>query len=135
MARERDLDLVQVTEKVVPPVCRITDYGKYLYKEEKKKRTSKQKKIGALKGVRLRFNISSHDLETRVKQTEKFLNQGNKVKVEMQLRGREKAFALQNFAKDKVNTFLELLGQRLSFKIERELKKEARGFTMIISKQ
>ena len=53
----------------------------------------------------------------------------------MQLRGREKAFALQNFAKDKVNTFLELLGQRLSFKIERELKKEARGFTMIISKQ
>ena len=73
-----------------------------------------------------------HDLETRVSQAEKFLKKGQKVKIEMVLRGREKG--LSEFAKGKINQFLETLEKRIPIKAERELKRESRGFTMIISK-
>lgn len=133
MAQERNLDLIQVTEKLEIPVCKIMDYGKYQYSEKKQARKSAQKqKGGELKGIKLGFNISPHDLEIRAKQAEKFLKQGNKVRVEMRLRGREKA--LQGFAKEKINKFREILGNLIPCKVERELKKEPRGLTMIITK-
>jgi translation initiation factor IF-3 len=130
IARERNLDLIQVTEKVEPPVCKLGDYGKYLYWLQKKERGTK--KSGALKGIRLSFNISLHDLETRAKQAEKFLKEGNKVRIEMPLKGREKA--LGDFAKNKIKQFLEILEKLIPIKIERELKREPRGFTIIIAK-
>jgi len=129
LAIERKLDLVQVTEKVMPPVCKIIDYGKYLYSLQKK---TKIKKAGQLKTIRLGFNISTHDLEIRAKQTENFLKKGNNVRVEMVLRGREKA--LVEFARGKIKQFLEILEKKIPIKIERDLKKEARGLTMIIAK-
>jgi len=132
MARDRNLDLIQVTEKVEPPVCKIEDYGKYLYREEKKNRSMKKQKGGELKGIRLTYNISLHDLETRAHQAEKFLNKGDVVRVELTLRGREKA--LQDFAKEKMNKFLEILNNIIPIKIEKGLKRESRGLTMIISK-
>ncbi len=132
IARERNLDLIQVTEKVTPAVCKIGDYGKYLYREEKRERSTHKHKGGELKGIRLTFNISLHDLETRARQAEKFLNKGNKVRIELPLRGRQKA--LGDFAKEKINKFLEILNNITPIKIERELKREPRGFTMIISK-
>ena len=131
IARERNLDLIQITEKVEPPVCKIIDYGKYLYWLQKKERGAK--KSSQIKGIRLGFNISLYDLETRTHQAEKFLKKGNKVKVEMRLRGREKA--LGEFAKGKINQFLEILEKLIPIKTERELKREPRGFTMIISKK
>ena len=132
MARDRNLDLIQVTEKVEPPVCKIEDYGKYIYREEKKNRSIKKQKGGELKGIRLTYNISLHDLETRAHQAEKFLNKGDMVRVELTLRGREKA--LQDFAKEKMNKFLEILNNIIPIKIEKGLKREARGLIMIISK-
>jgi len=133
MAEERNLDLIQVTEKTEPPVCKIMDYGKYLYWLQKKEKVTKVSGGGELKGIRLGFNISLHDLETRARQAEKFLKKGDKVRIEMVLRGREKA--LGEFAKGKINQFLEILEKLIPVKIERELKKEPRGFTMIISKK
>lgn len=133
MAEERNLDLIQVTEKVEPPVCKIMDYGKYLYWLQKKEKMAKGSKSSELKGLRLGFNISQHDLETRAHQAEKFLKRGDKVRIEMVLRGREKS--LGDFAKGKINQFLEILEKLVSIKIERELKREFRGFTMIISKK
>lgn len=133
IAQERNLDLIQVTEKVEPPVCKIMDYGKYLYQEKKKEKQASKKQGGELKGIRLRFNISQHDLETRARQTEKFLKGGDKVRIEMVLRGREKA--LGNFAREKINKFLEILQEITPYKIEKEIKREPRGFSMIISKQ
>jgi translation initiation factor IF-3 len=130
MARERNLDLIQVTEKTEPPVCKIMDYGKYLYWFQKKEKGIKRG--GEIKGIRLGYNISQHDLETRAHQAEKFLKKGNKVRIEMILKGREKA--LGDFAKGKINQFLEILEKIIPIKIERELKREPRGFTMIISK-
>ena len=133
ISRERNLDLIQVTERVTPAVCKIMDYGKYLYSLQKKERTAQVKKGGEMKGVRLGFNISLHDMEVRANLAEKFLNKGNRVRLEMVLRGREKG--LSDFAKGKINQFLEILGKKVPIKIERELKRESRGFTMIISKE
>lgn len=129
-AREQGLDLVQVTHRIFPPVCKIIDAGKYFYQQAKKQ---KIKKIGGLKNIRLGFNISSHDLETKAKIAEKFLKEGNPVRVEMVLRQREKR--LSDFAKQKLNQFLEILKKLIPFKVGRELKKEARGLTMIITKE
>ena len=133
IAQERNLDLIQVTEKVEPPVCKIMDYGKYLYSLQKREKAAKIKKGSELKGIRLGFNISLHDLETRARQAEKFLKKGNRVRVELILRGREKG--LSEFAKGKINQFLEILEKLIPIKIERELKREPRGFTMIIGKK
>jgi translation initiation factor IF-3 len=133
IAKERNLDLVQVTEKVDPPVCKITDYGKYLYSQEKKKRKAKGQKGGELKGIRLGFNISPHDLETRARQAEKFLKRGDKVRIEMILRGRERG--LGDVAKAKVKQFLEMLEERIPIKIERGLERRGRHLRMIIVKK
>jgi len=132
ITRERNLDLVQVTEKVEPPVCRMVNYGKYIYLEKKKERKSKKQKVDQFKEVRISFTISQHDLEVKASQASKFLKKGSKIKVGMILKGREKR--LNDFAKGKMNKFLEILNSLTSIKIERELKREPRGFTIIISK-
>lgn len=129
MAWAKHLDLVQVTDKVEPPVVRITDYGKYLYALQKKEKNVRTSEV---KGIRLTYNISPHDMETRAAQAKKFLEKGDKVKIELRLRGREKAFG--NLSRDKVNQFLEILGKSIPYKIDKELKREMGGFNMIISK-
>lgn len=132
-ARERNLDLVQVTEKVDPPVCKITDFGKYLYSHEKKERRTKVKKGGEMKGIRLGFNISLHDLETRANLAEKFLKRGDRVRVEMILRGRQRA--LSDFAKQKVQQFIEILEKLIPIKIEKNLERRGNRLIMIVSKK
>lgn len=133
LAKTKSLDLIQVTEKVEPPVCRIGDYGKYLYSLQKKERKAKIKTRTELKEIRLGFNISVHDLETKAKQAEGFLKDGDKIKVSMVLKGREKAMG--EFAKNKIISFLETIDKLISIKVERELKRELKGFTMIVSKE
>ena len=131
ISRERNLDLIQVTEKLEIPVCKLGDYGKYLYQLQKKER-KQFKKVGELKTVRLSFNISLHDIETKVNQAKKFLEKGDKVRIELRLRGREKGFS--NLGKEKINQFLKILERQVQIKIEKELKKEPRGLTIIMSK-
>jgi translation initiation factor IF-3 len=135
MAQERNLDMIQITEKVEPPVCKLGDYGKYLYSIQKKERKEKvgSAKTGEIKGIRLGFNIGTHDIETRARQAEEFLKDGSKIKVELILRGREKG--LRGFAEQKIQQYLEILNARVPIKVERELKKEMRALTIIISKK
>ncbi len=132
LAKSKGLDLIQVTEKVEPPVCRIGNYGKYLYSLQKKKRKAKTK-VSKLKEVQLGFNISSHDIEVKAKQAEKFLENGDRVKIGMLLKGREKAMG--DLAKNKIQFFLGTIDGLIPVKVERDLKREPRGFTMIISKK
>ncbi len=132
LASEKNLDLIQVTESVMPPVCKIGDFGKYLYQLQKKERKIKQKG-GELKEIRIGFNISPHDLEIKAKQTEKFLKNGDKVKIVMPLRGREKAMG--KFALEKIEYFYHFLESLIPLKTEKELKKEPQGFVMIVSKK
>jgi len=135
-AKERGLDLIQLTEKINPPVCKITDYGKYLYWEKKKEKEKRVKSSqGEIKGVRLKFGMSLHDLEIRVKSALKFLNQGDKVSVELLLKGRQKADSSASLAREKMNYFLELIRKDFPLKIEREIKREGRGLRMLISKE
>ncbi len=134
LAKSKGLDLIQVTEKVEPPVCRIGNYGKYLYSLQKKERKIKAgTKESKLKEIQVGFNTSPHDIEVKAKQAEKFLKEGDKVKVGMVLKGREKAMG--EFAKKKIQFFLETTDKLIPIKTERELKREPKGFTMIISKK
>jgi len=133
LAEEKGVDLVQITDKVEPPVCKVIDLGKYMYNLEKKeKKARKQVKTGELKGVRISFKISEHDMKTAAAKAKGFLEKGNKVKVEIVLKGREKY--LNDYWKEKMAKFLEMIEELTEIKIEKELKKEGRGASVIISK-
>jgi len=90
MARNHNLDLVEVAATAVPPVCRLLDYGKYKYEQAKKEREArKSQKVSVLKEVRLRPKIGDHDFEAKLRSARRFLNGGDKVKVTVLFRGRE----------------------------------------------
>jgi len=90
LARERNLDLVEVAPTAVPPVCRILDYGRYKFEQAKKERESrKTRRASLLREVRLRPRIDNHDLESKTRLSERLLGEGDKVKVTVTFRGRE----------------------------------------------
>lgn len=92
MAKEQSLDLVEVAPQAVPPVCKILDYGKFKFENEKKVRDSKKKqKLLKLKEIRMQPKIDDHDLDFKSKHVREFLLEGNKVKVTIRFRGRELA--------------------------------------------
>src|SRR6516164_6860903 len=90
MARERNLDLVEISPTAQPPVCRIMDYGKYLYQQEKKEREAKKhQKTITVKEVKFRINVDDHDYETKKNHVLRFLGEGDKVKATIFFLGRE----------------------------------------------
>src|SRR5580704_11826943 len=90
MARERNLDLVEISPTAQPPVCRIMDYGKFLYQNEKREREAKKKqKTITVKEVKFRINVDDHDYETKKNHVLRFLDDGDKVKATIFFRGRE----------------------------------------------
>ena len=93
VASQEGLDLVEVGPNQSPPVCRILDYGKFKFSQAKKVKQAKksQSKVG-LKEIRLRMRISEHDIQSKQKQIESFLQGGNKVKISLLFRGREQAY-------------------------------------------
>ena len=92
MAQDKDLDLVEVSPNANPPVCKILDYGKYRFEQEKKLRDAKKnQKVLKLKEIRMQPKIGSGDLDTKAKHIQEFLNEGDKVKVTIRFRGRELA--------------------------------------------
>jgi translation initiation factor IF-3 len=89
-AREKNLDLVEVSPTAQPPVCRIMDFGKYLYEQEKKERAAKKhQKIITVKEVKFRINVDEHDYEFKKNHVLRFLEDGDKVKATIFFRGRE----------------------------------------------
>jgi len=109
-AMEAEFDLVEVSPKSNPPVVKIIDFGQYKYETEKRMRKAKaHQKVSELKVIRLSFRIKGHDLEVKQKQALKFLDDGNKVKVNIVLRGREKAH--KNIAVENMNSFIRSLGE------------------------
>ncbi len=90
LAMDQGLDLVEIAPTAQPPVCRILDYGKFKYDQSKKSKEAKKKSHTTdVKGIRMRYGTESHDLEYRVKDTRRFLEEGNKVQVTLIFRGRE----------------------------------------------
>ncbi len=92
MARERNLDLVEVAPTAVPPVCRLLDYGRFRYEQSKKEREARKgQKLSLLKELRLHPKIGDHDVQFKTRLAERFLEEGDKVKLTMVFRGREMA--------------------------------------------
>mgnify|MGYP003586097221 FL=1 len=90
MASEQQLDLVEVAPTAKPPVCRIMDFGKFKYEQQKRDKEAKKKqKVFTLKEVKLRPNIEDHDFDVKKKNAQRFLEDGDKVKVTIMFRGRE----------------------------------------------
>jgi len=92
IAEEKGLDLVEVSPNTVPPVCRIMDYGKYRFEQEKKKKTAKKKQhIVQIKEIRFKIRIEEHDYQFKIKHIKEFLEKKDKVRVSLRFKGREMA--------------------------------------------
>ncbi len=92
IARERSLDLVEISPNAVPPVCRIQDYGKYLYEKDKSERAARKKqKVIVIKEVKFSVTVDEHDYQTKKNQAVRFLGEGDKVKASLRFRGRQMA--------------------------------------------
>ena len=90
LAKEKELDLVEVNPKGVPPVCKIMDFGKFKYEEKKRENDAKKRQIQVeLKEIKLRPKTDDHDMDVKVKHARRFIEEGNKVKITVRFRGRE----------------------------------------------
>lgn len=127
IAREHELDLVEVSPDSDPPVCRIMDYGKYLY--EKKKKTKKKVHISQLKEIKLRPKISQHDYDFKSRHVARFLEDGDKVKATIMFRGREMDFTEKG--KDLLVRLAE--DHKENCVVERYPKLEGRNMIMILA--
>ncbi|OYT10729.1 MAG: translation initiation factor IF-3 [Bacteroidetes bacterium 4572_112] len=130
IAEQQELDLVEISPKATPPVCRIIDYKKFLYEQKKKQKEIKAKSAKVVvKEVRLGPNIDDHDFEFKLKHAEKFLTDGAKVKVEVFFRGRTIVY------KDKGEIVMLRFAQELEEvgKVERMPKLEGKRMIMIIT--
>jgi translation initiation factor IF-3 len=133
IAEEKELDLVVIQPKSEPPVAKIINFGRYKYEQEKEAKIQKAKaKNVEVKGVRLSVRIAAHDMNVRKEKAKEFLNDGDKVKVEIILRGREKRFGEQ--AGDVIRQFIELVRQDMDIKIEQPVTRQGGQLTSIIGK-
>ncbi|MGG6296106.1 translation initiation factor IF-3 [Leptolyngbya sp. AN02str] len=130
IAEEKDLDLVLVSgEKADPPVCRIMDYGKYKFEQEKKAREARKKQhTSEIKEVKMRYKIEQHDYNVCVNRAERFLKSGDKVKATVMFRGRE----IQH--KDIAETLLNRLATDLQelAEIQQAPKQEGKNMIMML---
>ncbi len=134
VAKAKELDLVEVSPKANPPVCKILDYGQFKYQKEKEARKQKaQSKEVDIKGVRLTFKIGIGDFNVRVNQAKKFLDRGDKVKVELPLRGREKAH--RDVAVALVNRFITTLKEEYALRTEQAPTYQSGRISAIITKE
>ncbi|MBW4543736.1 MAG: translation initiation factor IF-3 [Symplocastrum torsivum CPER-KK1] len=130
IAEEQELDLVLVSDKADPPVCRIMDYGKYKFEQEKKAREARKKQHTAdVKEVKMRYKIEDHDYQVRVNQAVRFLKDGDKVKATITFRGRE--IQHSDLAEDllkRMATDLEQVAE-----VQQAPKREGRNMMMLLS--
>ena len=129
LAEEANMDLVKIAPTAVPPVCRVMDYGKYRFEQQKKeKENKKNQKVVETKEVRLSINIDTNDFNTKVNQANKFLKNGDKVKVSIRFRGREMAHSKLGL------DVMERFGQAIEGgTIEKPAKLEGRNMLMFLA--
>ena len=130
LARQVDLDLVEVAPMANPPVCRIMDYGKFRYEESQKAKESRKKTVHvSIKEVKFRPKIGKGDFDTKVRHMHEFLSEGHKVKVTLQFRGREMAHP--ELGSRILDAVLEQLGP--TAKVETQARLEGRNMTMVLA--
>ncbi len=130
LANERKLDLVNISPNAKPPVCKILDYGKYRYELQKREKEAKKKqKVMSVKEIRLSTFIEAHDIQVKAKTASKFLKDGDRVKVSLRFKGREKDYASKGL--DVMKQFaaeVESVGQ-----IDKKPEFEGRSLIMILA--
>ena len=130
IADERGLDLVKISPQAVPPVCKLMNYGKYKFEQGKReKEAKKNQKVIDIKEIRLSATIDTHDMEVKAKATEKFLKNGDKVKVSIRFRGRQIKHG--DLGLDVMDTFYDMVKD--SAAIDRPAKQEGRNMFMILT--
>jgi len=130
LADEKELDLVKISPMATPPVCKIMDYGKFRFEQIKReKEARKHQKVVEMKEMRLSMTIDGHDLEVKAKQVRRFLEEGNKVKVSIRMRGRQNAHS--EFGIAVMNRFYEMLKDVCS--VDRKPLTEGRSILMILA--
>lgn len=128
-AQELGLDLIEIAPQAKPPVCKIIDFGKFQYEQQKKEKIQKKKQhVTVLKEIRLHPNTDKHDFDFKSRHAEKFLSEGNKVKVSVIFKGRELAY--KEHGKELLVKFLENLDEVSS--IEHEIKFEGKAMHAIL---
>lgn len=132
LAKERGFDLVEVSPNTRPPICKFQDFGQLKYQQAKaeQKQRKKQKKV-EIKGVRISMRISENDMQMKANQALKFLKKGHKVKIELVMRGREKAHG--RLAYELIEKFAKSLGDDII--VEQRPKREGRGLGMIVTRK
>ena len=133
LAQEKGLDLVEINPEANPPVVKISDYGQFKYQRDKEDRLQKKKqKETEVKGVRLSLRIGAHDKDLRLSQAKGFFEDGNKVKVELILRGRERQFVDNAFRV--VNDFIIELRAAVPLRIEQAASKQENKIIALLAK-
>jgi len=131
-AEDEGFDLVEVSPDANPPVCKIIDYGKLKYREQKSKKESKKKqKTIEVKEIKIRPGINKHDYEVKIKALSKFIGEGNKVKVSMRFRGRE--IEHQHLGKELLNKLTKEVAEYA--KVEVQPKSEGKQIMMVLVPQ
>jgi len=129
MASEKEQDLVEIAPQAKPPVCKIIDYGKFRYEQQKRdKLQKKNQSVSILKEIRFHPNTDVHDFEFKAKHAINFLNEGNKVKATVRFKGREMAYKEQG--SNLLNRFIERIEEFA--KVETPIKMEGRNMSVIL---
>ena len=130
LAAEAELDLVKIAPQAQPPVCKIMDYGKYRFEQQKKeKEAKKNQRVVEIKEIRLSLNIDTHDFETKLGHARRFLKDGNKVKASIRFRGREMGHPEHGL--EIMRRFAEALSEVAN--IEKPAKLEGRNMLMFMA--
>jgi len=130
LAVEKELDLVLVSDKADPPVCRIMDYGKFKFEKEKKEREARKKQHTAdVKEVKMRYKIEEHDYNVRIAHAKRFIQEGDKVKATVMFRGRE--IQHSDLAEDLLNRMANDLQEVAE--VQQAPKKEGRNMMMLLA--
>jgi len=129
LAREVGMDLIEISPAANPPVAKIMDRGKYFYEQEKKRRAAaKKQKDVEIKSVRIGIGTSPHDLEMKAQQADEFLKEGNKIKIDLALRGREK-YLDRKFLEGRIERVLSIISHGFEKDV---IKKGPRGLSLTI---
>lgn len=132
LAYEKKLDLVLVAPNAQPPVCKLMNYGKYKFEQAKKEKEAKKKqKVFEVKEIRITPNIEQHDLEFKLKNTRKFIEDGNKVKITVRFRGRELNYT--KLGEENLNKFIDELSDVAT--PEKKPVLEGKNMFIILSKK
>lgn len=134
LAKEQELDLVLINPKSTPPVAKIIDFGQFKYQQEKEERLKvAHAHVTEVKGIRLSLRISSHDMGNRQNQTIEFLNDGDKVKVEIFLKGRE--MQQKQMAREIIEKFINNVNALVPVRKDQEIESQFNKVTAIIAKR